>query len=181
MRLSLALGFGVISLLTSLRADDAKPAIVLPKDAKVIVISYDPGAGGFIRKGEAPYLKIQADGQVTVTSVHNGMKKEGKLTVKELEDLLKLIVDENDFFSVDKARIDAGIKEAAGNGPFIAVGGAGTSVIAINVNDKKHEVSFRAASTFSKTYPKAKMVGQYAAIEKKLSELAIGIEKEKAK
>src|SRR5207253_7295626 len=46
------------------KKDDKKPAIVLPKDPKAVVLTYDPGAGGFIRKGEAPYLKIQADGQV---------------------------------------------------------------------------------------------------------------------
>src|SRR5262249_35849993 len=50
------------------KADDPKAPIALPKDPKTVVLSYDPGAGGFIRKGPPPYLKIQADGQVTVTN-----------------------------------------------------------------------------------------------------------------
>jgi hypothetical protein len=166
-------------ILSPLRGDDANPAIVLPKDSKEVVISYDPGAGGFVRKGEAPYLKIQADGQLVVTNLHDGSKKEAKLTVKELEDLLKFIVTENEFFAVEKAKIDEGIKDAAGKGPFLAVGGAGTSVIAVNVNDKKHEVSFRAANAFLRAYPKVKMLGQFAAVEKKLSELALNISKAK--
>ena len=67
------------------KSKDAKPAIVLPKDAKTVVLSYDPGAGGFVRKGEVPHLMIQADGRVTVTSVFDGTKKEGSLTA-ELSD-----------------------------------------------------------------------------------------------
>lgn len=161
------------------RKDEVK--IVLPKDSSAVVISYDPGAGGFVRKGEAPFLKIQADGRVTVTNLHDGSKKESKLTVKELDDLLKFIVGENEFFSVEKAKIDEGIKDAAGKGPFLAVSGAGTSVIAINVNDKKHEVSFRAASAFLKNYPNVKMLGQFVAVEKKLSEMATTIVKGKEK
>jgi hypothetical protein len=160
-------------------AQEDKPLFTLPKDPKAVVISYDPGAGGFIRKGEAPYLKIQADGQVTVTNLHDGSKKEGKLTVKELEELLTFIVKGNDFFALDKAKIDDGIKEAAGKGPFLAVGGAGTSVIGVNVNEKKHEVSFRAAKAFQSAYPKVKMLGQFVAIEKRLSDLGASTAKGK--
>ena len=75
---------------------DTKAGIVLPKDPKAVVLSFDPGAGGFIRKGAAPYLAIQADGTVTVVNLHTGDKKEGKLTAKQVEDLVRFAAADSD-------------------------------------------------------------------------------------
>jgi hypothetical protein len=161
------------------KADDAKPAIVLPKDSSTVVLSYDPGAGGFIRKGEAPYLKIQADGRVTVTSLLDGSKKESKLTAKELDDLLRFVIQEKDFFNVTETRIADAIKDASAKGPAIAIGGAGTSVIGIQADDKKHEVSYRGASAYLKVYPKIDVLAQFVTVEKRLSGLAESVAKGK--
>jgi glucose/arabinose dehydrogenase len=150
-----------------------------PKDPKAVVLTYDPGAGGFIRKGQPPYLRIQADGQVTVTDLHDGSIKEGKLTAKELEDLLRFVVQDQDFFNVTAAKIDDGIKEAMGKGPGIAIGGAGTSVIMVQANDKKHEVSYRGASAFLQTFPKVEVLGRFVAVEKRLADLANSVVKGK--
>jgi hypothetical protein len=162
-------------------AEEKKPAIVLPKDGKTVVLSYDPGAGGFIRKGEAPYLKIQADGTVIVTNVFDGTKKEAKLTPKELEDLLAFVITENDLFNVTEAGMADAIKTAAANGPFIAIGGAGTSAITVEANEKKHSVSYRAAGAYLRAYPNVKLVPQFVAVEKRLSEYAAGVLKGKDK
>ena len=162
------------------KADDTKkPAITLPKDAKAIVLSYDPGAGGFVRKGAPPYLKIQADGQVTVTNLFDGSKKESKLTAKELEELLRFVIHEQDFFNVTAAKIDDAIKVEAAKGPAIALGGVGTSVISVHANDKKHEVSYRGAAAYLKVYPKIKVLGQYVAVENRLAELGASVAKGK--
>jgi hypothetical protein len=161
------------------KAGDPKPKIVLPKDPMALVVTYDPGAGGFIRKGPAPYLKIQADGQVLVTNLHDGSKKEAKLTANQLQELLAFIIQENDFFKLTKAKIEDGIKEAYPKGPFIAVGGAGTSVISVQANGKRHEVSFRAASAYARTYPKVRPLAQFAAIERWLSDYAVKVVKGK--
>lgn len=162
-------------------ADDKKPAIVLPKDGKTVVLSYDPGAGGFIRKGEAPHLKIQADGKVVVTNLHDGTQKESKLTAKELEELLSFVIVENTFFDVTAEKMADAIKTAAANGPFIALGGVGTSVIGVQANEKKHEVSYRGAASYLQAYPKAKVVPQFVAVEKRLSDLAATVLKGKEK
>jgi hypothetical protein len=167
------------------KADDKKddkkpPAVVLPKDSKTVVLTYDPGAGGFVRKGEAPYLKIQADGAVTVVNLFDGTKKEGKLTAKELDELLKFVIQEKDFTSVTAAKIDAGIKDAAAaSGKFIAVGGAGTSVIMVENDGKKHEVSFRGAGAYLGAYPMVDPLARFVAVEKKLSDLATSVAKGK--
>jgi hypothetical protein len=160
------------------KKEEPKP-IALPKDSTTVVLSYDPGAGGFVRKGEAPYLKIQADGKVTVTSLFDGTKKEAKLTAKELDELLRFVTVEKDIFKLTEAKLADDVKTASANGPFIAVGGAGTSTLAVEIEGKKHSVSYRAAATFAKTYPKAELLAQYAAIEKKLSEYADSVVKPK--
>ncbi len=161
------------------KPDDKKAAVVLPKDPKAVVLTYDPGAGGFIRKGEAPYLTVQADGQVTVVSVFDGSKKEGKLTAKELDELLRFVIQDKDFLAVTEAEIADGIKDAAGKGPFVAVTGAGTSVIAVTNDGKKHEVSYRGASSYLQTYPKVDPLARFVAVEKRLGELGATVAKGK--
>lgn len=181
-RLSAIVLVTILIALPNVRAadDDPKPAITLPKDPKAVVLSFDPGAGGFVRKGPAPYLKVQADGQVTVTNLFDGSVKESKLTAKQLEELLRFLITDQDFFNVTTAKIDDGIKaESTRTGMFIAVGGAGTSVIKVQANDKRHEVSFRGASAYLQTYPTIKVLGQYVAIEKRLNELGAAVAKGK--
>ena len=169
----LSVGVAVLAcLFASADAQDKQPPA---KDPKAVVISYDPGAGGFIRKGEAPYLKIQADGQVTVTGLHDGAKAQAKLAPKELADLLKFIVVEQKFFDLTEKKMNDAIKVAAANGPFIAIGGAGTSKIVVEADGRKHEVSFRAASAYASAYPKVEVVPQFVAIEKKLSDYAAAV------
>jgi hypothetical protein len=163
------------------KADKTRPPIVFPEDPETVVLSYDPGAGGFIRKGEAPYLKIQADGAVTVTNMVDGSKKESKLTPEELEELVRFVIEEKDFCNITETKIADEIKAAAGNGPFIAIGGAGTAVISVEANDQKHEVSYRGAAAYSEAYPKAKVLGKFVAVEKRLSDFAESVVKGKAK
>jgi hypothetical protein len=159
------------------KAEDAK--IVVPKDPKAIVLTYDPGAGGFIRKGAAPYLKVQANGDVVVVNPHDGVKKEAKLPAMKLEELLRFVIKENEFFNLTEAKIQDAIKAAAGKGPFIAIGGAGTSVISVQANGRKHEVQFRGAAAYLQAYPKTKLLEQFVAIEKRLSTYAQSIAKGK--
>ncbi len=172
------LAAGAASWAQDKKADEPKP-IVLPKDPKAVVLSYDPGAGGFIRKGEAPYLKIQGDGSVTVTNLHDGAKKEAKLTAKELDDLLRFVIVDKKFFDLTEKKIQAAINEAAAKGPFIAIGGAGTAKITVEANGKKHEVSFRGASAYLQAYPKAEVLPLFVAVEKRLNDYAIGVAKGK--
>jgi hypothetical protein len=159
-------------------AGDPKPGIVLPKDPTAVVVTFDPGAGGFVRKGPPPYLRIQADGRVHVTSPFDGSKKESKLTPKQLQELLRFVLQDNDFFNVSAARIADAIKEAA-KGPAVAVGGAGTSVIVVQANGKRHEVSYRGAGAQLRVYPKARPLAQFVAVESRLADLAASVAKGK--
>jgi hypothetical protein len=158
---------------------DNKSTIILPKDPKAIVLSYDPGAGGFIRKGEPPYLKIQADGAVTVTSLFDGSKQEAMLTPAQVQELLQFAVKDNDFFNLTEKKIADAISAETPKGTGLAVGGAGTSVIKVEANNKRHEVSYRGGSAYLQAYPKAKALAQYVAIEKRLADLGASLAKGK--
>src|SRR5712691_4914013 len=152
----------LVALLASVGLAPSEAAPVAPKeDPKAVVLSYDPGAGGFIRKGPPPYLRIQADGQVTVTNLLDGSKKESKLTAKQLDDLLRFVIHDNDFFKLSETKIADAIKAAAGKGPFIALGGVGTTALNVQANGKRHEVSYRGASEYLRVYPKTKVLEQF--------------------
>ena len=173
----LALLAGSVAWLSSVVAEqpagDKKLVIVLPKDPSAVVITFDPGAGGFKRKAPPPYLKIQADGQVTVVSPYDGSKKESKITTKELEDLVRFIIEEKDFFNVTAAKIDEAIKKEQENGKIVAIRGAGTTVISVQANDKKHEVGFVGASSFLRVYPKIEVLAQFASVEGRLTAFTV--------
>jgi hypothetical protein len=160
-------------------AGDPKPAITLPDDPKAVVLSYDPGNGGFVRKGPPPYLAIRADGRVLVTSPFDGSRKDSKLTRKQLEELLRFVIRDNDFFKLTQAKITEAVNKAAAKGPFLAVGGAGTSVIGVQADGKRHEVSYRAAAAYLRAYPEARPLAQFAAVERRLSDLAASVAKAK--
>jgi hypothetical protein len=161
------------------KAGESKPAIRLPADPTAVVLSYDPGNGGFVRKGPPPYLAIRADARVVVTSPFDGSRKESKLTRRQLEDVLRFVIRDNEFFSLTQARIAEAVAKAAAKGPFIAVGGAGTSVIRVRANGKRHEVSYRAAGAYLRAYPKVRPLEQFAAVERRLAGLAASVAKAK--
>jgi hypothetical protein len=182
MRLLTLRRCALVALLAALapaRADDKKTPVVPPKDPKAVVLTYDPGAGGFVRKGEAPYLTVLAGGQVTVVNVFDGSKKEGTVTAKELDELLRFVVEDKDFLTVTAAKIADDIKVAAGNGPFVAVRGAGTSAITVTNDGKKHEVSYPGTSAHLQAYPKADSLARFVAVEKRLADLGATVAKGK--
>jgi hypothetical protein len=116
---------------------------------------------------------------VTVTSLFDGSKKESMLTPKQLQELLRFLIRDNDFFSLSEAKMADALKTAMGKGPAIAVGGAGTSVIGVEANGKRHEVSYRAAGAYLRAYPKVRPLAQFVAVEKRLSDLAAAVGKGK--
>jgi hypothetical protein len=179
--LALVVGLGSGPAAADQKADPPpKAPIVLPKDPKAAVLTYDPGANGFIRKGPPPYLLIQADGSVIVTNVFDGARKEGKLTPDQLQELLRFVLRDNDFFNVTAARIADEIKAAQmASGIAIALGGVGTSVISVQADGKQHEVSYRGAAEYLRVYPQARTLGQYVAVEKRLAELGQSVQKGK--
>jgi hypothetical protein len=129
-------------------AADANPpaAIALPKDPKAVVLSMTvshkeiptrkevrPDGGMNIFQGSPrtdQVLQIQADGKVLVTNRVSGAKKETQLTASQLQDVLRFMIRDNDFFN------QASIKLPDKDNPD-----ARKLVISVQTGDKQHEVS----------------------------------------
>lgn len=155
---------------------DDLPPISLPADLNEIVLTYDPGlgAGQPDRKGEAPMLKIHGDGAVDVTNPPDGRQASGKLTEKEMKELLSFIVNEQDFLTLNSAMIDEEInKAAAASGAFTDTRGIGNTTITVKLADKQNTVSYRAATLHAKKLPKAALLVRYAETEKRLADVAL--------
>lgn len=152
--------------------------IPLPKDAKAAVISLD-FRGGFTppRKSNDPYLVIRADGSMTVTDPFGQQKTvEGKLSAKDLQELLRFAVRDNDFFGFDAAKVAAAVKaEQAKKGPGIAIADAATTIIRINADGKEHEAKYYALGLAANQHPAVKQLGQLRAIEQKLQNVMKGV------
>lgn len=89
---------GMAGLLPINAADEAKDAvkkdIELPKNPKAAVITLDSKTKGGRR--QAPLLVIREDRTVVV----NGNTSEKKMEEKDLQDLLRFIIEENKFFEL---------------------------------------------------------------------------------
>ncbi|OAI50285.1 hypothetical protein AYO44_05725 [Planctomycetaceae bacterium SCGC AG-212-F19] len=123
-----------------------KRTITLPKDPKAVVLSLNLSHKEIATRTEArpnggvttyqgipradQVLQIQADGKVIVTNRITGVKKEAQLTAAQLQDVLRFVILENDFFN------QASFKLPEKDNPD-----ARKWVISVNADDKQHEVS----------------------------------------
>jgi hypothetical protein len=154
------------------------PDYDLPKDGSAVVLSLRY-LGGMIWRPEAkPYLQIQADGKVLVHDAQ-GNKKEGQLTSKELQDLLRFVLREQDFMGVTKETIAAGLAEEAkanAGGPMVMTTDATTIFVKVSLNEK---VSNEASTTSAHLHSKVKVLTEFNAIANRLGELGVTVSKAK--
>jgi hypothetical protein len=150
-----------------------KQEIVLPKDPKTVVLSMAIGGGRIRNASPDPFLQILADGKVIRTDRISGAKRESRLTPAELQEILRFVIQQNDFFNVTGQAIEAGKQQAQAGKQFgIAVGDGRTSTIHVHANDKQHDANCYAAGTFLGQYPNVKPLAQFVAIESRLDQLA---------
>jgi Sigma-70, region 4 len=165
-------------------ADDKKDAaakeIALPKDPKAVVLSWQVTGGRIRNATDDPFFQVQADGRVVVTARTTGAKTESKLSPEQLQDLLRFVIREQGFFDLNAKKMQDDLAAAQGNGKVaMRVNDGGTSLIGIQADDKEHKISYYAADAYSRAFPKAKSLAQFATIEKRLSELASSVQKGK--
>jgi RNA polymerase sigma factor (sigma-70 family) len=165
-------GWATFQTLAADPATATQKEIVLPKDSKAVVLSMEVGGGMLKNASPEPFLLIQADGKVIRTDRVTGAKRESRLSPLELQELLRFVIQDNDFFNVDRKKIDAGVAQAQAGKPFgIAVGDGRTTGIRVDANNKRHDVSSYAAATQQAQYPKVKPLAQFVAIEWRLDQL----------
>ncbi len=161
---------------------EEKPAdVALPKDPKAVVISFDQRLGNAIQAPRPAVLTIYADGKMVHLPMENGnfagkpKQTEGKLTEKELKDLMRFIVNEQKFFEYDnqathnelqKAITAAGLNFAAG----IDVRAPVTN-LKIKTAEKEQEVACPSVWFCATQYPKCVPVVRVHEIQRRLEEI----------
>lgn len=147
---------------------DEKAGYQLPKDPKAVVISMDD-KGGFTppRKTKDPSMSILRDGTVRVPDLFGlGKDVSGKISEKELQELLKFAIEDNKFFEYDDKKVAAKMKKA-GKPPF-AIADAATTVVEIRLADKSNKASQYALGFAVNQYKQVDELQQLNAISKRL-------------
>jgi hypothetical protein len=159
----------------------ANAPIVLPADPSAAIITLD--WHGYwqdrARKNPNPALAIRVDGTVIVTDPEGALPDlQGQLSSAELQDLLKFVIQDRDFFAIDGGDILNAIDaEQARTGQRVGVVDASEPVVHVKTVDKEKEVRFYASSFYASRYPVSlfpsmKALDHLNAIEAKLTRIA---------
>ncbi|VAX37517.1 hypothetical protein MNBD_PLANCTO02-1319 [hydrothermal vent metagenome] len=151
----------------------------LPKDPKAVVISLNfKGGYGPRRKSNSPTLSILANGTVLMPNNY-GLSKDIKTEMSklELQELLRFIIEENQFLKYDNAKVAAAKKKALQPKPGgmvsrLRVADAATTVIYLHAEGKEVEASEYALSMYAGgAFKEVKELQQLLAIQKRLQQV----------
>ena len=158
----------------------------LPFDPRDVVIQWRSSGGLSGPTASESDLVIRADGSVTVGGrFGGGGRVDGRITPERLQDLLRLALDDNAFFTIDEIDVDRRIattlhqrKEAGEPGGVVIVPSgppyvdAGTTSIEIAADGKRHEVNIHGLFAAARDLPEIEELRRLRAIEMALVELA---------
>jgi hypothetical protein len=162
-----------------------QPMHALPADPEAVVIRWR-SEGGQADQAAGPDLEVRADGTVTVGSrLTGGRPVEGRIAPARLQELLRFAIDENGFFGVAPEQLERQIEasqrsqaEAGSAGEAVAVPtgppylDAGTTVLTIAADGRRHEVRQQGLFAAAREHPDIAALAQLRAIELRLLELA---------
>ena len=134
-----------------------KKTHALPADATATVIIIDYLGGMLKPQNDDPLMVIRADGSVTLGDRYRkNARIETRITKDDLQALLQLAIDTNDFFKINAAEIEQSIaakvkrenEKLAAQGVVMvgpsAICDAATTVVRIHADGKDHEVQYYA-------------------------------------
>lgn len=156
---------------------EAKP-VMLPKDSKAVVASLFVTGGMIKNKTDAPFLQIQADGRVVVTDRTTGEQKETKLTAEKLQDLLRFVVQEQDFLDLTDKKITEAVTDYRKGKPLVAFSDVSHFKVRIQANDKEQTVACTSGYT-DKERRDVKLLARFFAVNQRLLDLAESVRKQK--
>jgi RNA polymerase sigma factor (sigma-70 family) len=170
------------------------PAIRLPSDANAVVLRMDRS----VDSGPSMALTVYADGRVvaeipdglaslsateltryakTRTSAGNAAplrtkKIEGKISIRELQELVRFAIQEQEFFDFDPDAVRADIRDKyKSDGNVFDSTDATTTGFHIQTADKKHEVRWFRLAKAGWDFPKVERLLQLYAWDRQLSRL----------
>ena len=134
--------------------------------------------GGYRKASDAgdaikPRVQIWPSGKVVCPATKTTQKVEGKLTQKELRELLKFIVEEKGAYALSKQLINKKIEEA---GKKIYITDAPTTKIEISLERGKHALEIFAADFSIRLVPELKELKDAIAIQQRLEQIVTEIQ-----
>jgi hypothetical protein len=151
-----------------------KASIPLPANISTTIVVLDfRGGYGPPRKNQGPVLTIQADGNATVVDP-TGERPTRKYTLSgaEVQDLLRVIVSEQNFFKIDLTEVSRAIEEEVRKtGVSMSIADAATTVIRVKTADREQELRFNALGTWANRYPTIQPLQQLFNVQKRLQRL----------
>jgi len=151
----------------------------LPSDPLAEVITLGGGGGGpvggFIRprrpRPPRKILTVRANGTVTVIDSLGG-NLETTLSASQLQDLLRFVISDQDFFAISVTDIRKAIAAEEQRTRYgMSVFDAGDTVVRIKTADMESEVSFNALTLYAESYPAIKPLQQLFAVQTRLTGL----------
>jgi hypothetical protein len=158
----------------------------LPTPSDAIVVQWRTIGGLSIDRSNIADLTIYADGKTVVDPrFSQGNPVESQLEIEQIQELLRFVIDENNFFGFDGSAVEAEINvvlqqrqaqlpEAGAIAiplvpPYVD---AGTTVILIAADGQQQQVHFQGLFVAAQDFPEIEAIQQLRAIELKLLTVA---------
>lgn len=149
----------------------AEKVYVLP-DAKTPVLEFDY-KGGFTppRLKNDPVMSILADGTVLLPD-RFGMSKDvtGSISADELQELLRFVLAEKKFTSIDSGKLKQAVDEAkrqkGGFAPVVA--DAPSTWVRVHIEGTTHEAQYYALGMAARQYPAVEKLQDFDAVATRL-------------
>src|SRR5262249_33175546 len=150
--------------------EQEKLSFPLPSDPLAPVITLD-WRGGFVlppRKNMNPALTVRANGTVTVIDSQGG-NLETMLSASQLQDLLRFVISDQNFFAISVTKILKAIAaEERRTRRGMTVIDDPDTVVRIKTADRESEVRFNALGLYSRAHPAIKPLQQLSAVQTRL-------------
>jgi RNA polymerase sigma factor (sigma-70 family) len=148
----------------------AAPLVPLPPDGDAVVVrweSIDEKAGRLRHR-----LTVHADGRVEAVappSAGPGSPVRGRLSAGELQDLLRFVVHDQEFFAFDARALDRDLRRAyvydgTLNSPYDRV----TTRVRVRTADREHDADWHQLASAAVVFPEADRLHQLVRVERRL-------------
>jgi hypothetical protein len=148
--------------------------IPLPQDKNAAVVTLDFRGGYPLPRGNSrPRFTIFADGRIRVVDASGETSAlETKMSVEELQELLRFVIDDHKFFEFDETIAVREVSEEAKKSGFqFSMADGISTVITIRTAEREHKAQFYALYDNVLAYPDARLLANLAAVEERLSHL----------
>jgi hypothetical protein len=141
----------------------------LPEDANAVVVRWEViDEEGVLRHR----LTVHADGRVEALApspAGPGAPVRGRLAAEELQDLLRFIVHDQEFFAFDARLIDRDLRRAyLYDGQINSPSDRLTTRVRVRTADRKHDANWHQLASATVLFPEARHLHQLSRVERRL-------------